>query len=278
MNLHTKQNRYRTQSTWLGAAIHRIHQTWPLPTTICFHRLDTHWLSSFSIPKKSEIGCLVGLLPKKSEIGCLVGLPQKTNISIGVVSTNCRKAECLPVGDETVCLLTAGTCFHWLDITAFFTEAKRVLVQGGVLAVYSSCAIHPVTGDEEKDYQLRMITNKFLYDDLKQYRSPRVQQAFEQYGNVEFPFEDVMRSRNVGHTYVASAADAVGYIRSMSTFQNFRAAYPLRADQLLHDYQDSIMKILNATTKPESTPLAYRRDYFLILCRKGKKRNKKFEN
>ncbi|GFU08272.1 hypothetical protein TNCV_3133901, partial [Trichonephila clavipes] len=24
----------------------------------------------------------------------------------------------------------------------------------------------------------------------------------------------------------------------MSTFQNFRAAYPLRADQLLHDYQD----------------------------------------
>ncbi|GFV02322.1 uncharacterized protein TNCV_2354981 [Trichonephila clavipes] len=46
-----------------------------------------------------------------------------------------------------------------------------------------------------------------------------------------------LQSRNIGHTYVASAADAVGYIRSMSTFQNFRAAYPLRADQFLHDYQ-----------------------------------------
>ena len=58
-----------------------IHQTWPLPTTICFHRWDTHWLSSTSIPTK------------KSKIGCLIGLLQKTNISIGVVSTNCQKGR-----------------------------------------------------------------------------------------------------------------------------------------------------------------------------------------
>ncbi|GFY64605.1 putative methyltransferase [Trichonephila inaurata madagascariensis] len=235
-----------------------------------------------------DVGCGTGqstlaLAPYfRSVLGCDVSKSQILEANFSRKATNVQyrvsPAECLPVGNESVCLLTAGTCFHWLDIPAFFREAKRVLVHGGVLAVYSSCAIHPVTGDEEKDYQLRMITNKFLYDDLKRYRSPRVQQAFEQYCDVEFPFEDVMRSRNVSHTYVASAADAVGYIRSMSTFQNFRAAYPLRADQLLHDYQDSIMKILNATTKAESTPLAYRRDYFLILCRKGKKRNKKFEN
>ncbi|GFT81509.1 uncharacterized protein NPIL_439411 [Nephila pilipes] len=184
------------------------------------------------------------------------------------------QSECLPVGEETVHLLTAGTCLHWFDIPAFFREAKRVLAPGGVLAIYSSWAVYPVMEDEEKDYQLRMITNKLLYDDLKAYRSPKVQQMFEQYSSVEFPFEDVVRSRNIGHTYVGSAADAVGYIKSMSSFQNFRAINHFRADQLLQDYQKSIMNILKVSTEPGSTPLVYRRDYFLILCRMDKMQTK----
>ncbi|GFT72361.1 methyltransf_25 domain-containing protein [Nephila pilipes] len=231
-----------------------------------------------------DVGCGTGqstlvLAPHfRSVLGCDVSKSQVREAVLSRKASNVQyrvsAAECLPVGDESVHLLTAGTCFHWLDIPAFFKEAKRVLVPGGVLAIYSSCAIYPVMGDEEKDYQLRILTNKLLYDDLKAYRSPKVQQVFEQYSNVEFPFEDVVRSRNIGHTYVACAADAMGYIKSMSTFQNLRAVYPFRADQLLQDYQDSLMNILNVSTEPESTPLAYRRDYFLILCRKDKRKTK----
>ncbi|GBM99518.1 Putative methyltransferase DDB_G0268948, partial [Araneus ventricosus] len=56
-------------------------------------------------------------------------------------------AECLPVGDQSVQLLTAATSFHWLDFQAFFKEAERVLVPEGVLAIYSSVNIRPVCED-----------------------------------------------------------------------------------------------------------------------------------
>ncbi|GIY98734.1 hypothetical protein CEXT_632011 [Caerostris extrusa] len=125
-------------------------------------------------------------------------------------------AECLPVGDSSVHLLTAASCFHWLDIKAFFKDAERVLVPESVLAVYTSMAIYPVTGEEHTDYQLRLITNK-------PYRSLKVQPAFEQYSNIEFPFEDIIRRGTGCHV---------------------------------------IMDILKTNTGPDVTPLAYRRDYF----------------
>ncbi|GIY47500.1 methyltransf_25 domain-containing protein [Caerostris extrusa] len=155
---------------------------------------------------------------------------------------------------------------------SLFKEAERVLAPGGVLAVYTSMAIYPVTGEEHTDYQLRLVTNKLLYDDLKAYRSLKVQPAFEQYGNIEFPFEDIIRISDIGHTYMGNASDATGYIKSVSTFQNFRSINPLKADELLQDYQNSIMDVLKTNTGPDVTPLAYRRDYFIILCRKSTKK------
>ncbi|GIY84290.1 putative methyltransferase [Caerostris extrusa] len=133
-------------------------------------------------------------------------------------------AECLPVGDSSVHLLTAATCFHWLDMKAFFKEADRVLMPGGVLAVYTSMAIYPVTGDEHTDYRLRLITNKVTH---------MFSQLWEQYGNIEFPFEDIIRIGDIGHTYMGNASDTTGYIKSVSTFQNFRSINPLKADELL---------------------------------------------
>ncbi|GBN50098.1 hypothetical protein AVEN_154695-1 [Araneus ventricosus] len=74
-----------------------------------------------------------------------------------------------------------------------YREADRVLAPGGVLSIYSSAAMYPITGDDETDNLLKFLTNKFLYDDLKPYRSSRVEQVFEQYRNIEFPFDDIVR-------------------------------------------------------------------------------------
>ncbi|GIY66670.1 hypothetical protein CEXT_612621 [Caerostris extrusa] len=66
---------------------------------------------------------------------------------------DCSSA-CL-VGGNSVHLLTAATCFHWLDMKAFSKRPKGA-APGGVLAVYTSMAIYPVTG-EHTDYQLRLV-------------------------------------------------------------------------------------------------------------------------
>lgn len=75
---------------------------------------------------------------------------------------HCRvgSALSLPVPDQSVNLITAATCLHWLNKDLFFSEVKRVLKPGGVLAVYSSNAIYPVTGDMEIDTELRQLTDK----------------------------------------------------------------------------------------------------------------------
>ncbi|XP_055924353.1 putative methyltransferase DDB_G0268948 [Argiope bruennichi] len=224
-----------------------------------------------------DVGCGTGqstvvLAPYfRSVIGCDVSKSQIREAiltrKIGNIDYRVAPAECLPVSDKSVHLLTAATCFHWLDTKAFFKEAGRVLAPGGVLAIYSSPVIYPIIGDDTMDNQLEFLTNKFLYDDLKPYRSSKVQQVFEQYNNIEFPFDNVVRIQNIGQTYIGTAADAAGYIKSMSTFQNLRAVNSLKADQLLQDYEDSIMDILKANTSPELTPLLYKKDYFLIICR-----------
>lgn len=44
-------------------------------------------------------------------------------------------AEALPLPEASAGLIVACTAFHWFDRAAFFTEARRVLAPGGVLAL-----------------------------------------------------------------------------------------------------------------------------------------------
>ena len=46
------------------------------------------------------------------------------------------KAEELPLEDESVSLVTCATSIHWLDQEKFYRECDRVLIPGGVIAVY----------------------------------------------------------------------------------------------------------------------------------------------
>ncbi|XP_055926105.1 uncharacterized protein LOC129957679 isoform X2 [Argiope bruennichi] len=181
-------------------------------------------------------------------------------------------AENLPVADLSTQLLTAGTCLHWLDAQVFFKEADRVLAPDGVLAIYSSNSNYPVSEDEEKNYQLKCLTDKLLSKDLAPYMSSKLQQVRDRFSNIEFPFDEVTRVQDISQTYWGRAADAIGYIQSTSSFQTFCAADSRRADKLVQEYQNSIMDILNVNTSPESTTLAYKKEYFLILCRKRAQR------
>lgn len=54
-------------------------------------------------------------------------------------------AEDCSLPDESVSLITVGQALHWFDHTLFVEQARRVLVEGGVLAIwsYGSARISP---------------------------------------------------------------------------------------------------------------------------------------
>ncbi|XP_055926103.1 putative methyltransferase DDB_G0268948 isoform X1 [Argiope bruennichi] len=229
-----------------------------------------------------DVGCGTGqstivLAPYfNSVIGCDISKSQLKEAAYYRKARNINysisPAENLPVADLSTQLLTAGTCLHWLDAQVFFKEADRVLAPDGVLAIYSSNSNYPVSEDEEKNYQLKCLTDKLLSKDLAPYMSSKLQQVRDRFSNIEFPFDEVTRVQDISQTYWGRAADAIGYIQSTSSFQTFCAADSRRADKLVQEYQNSIMDILNVNTSPESTTLAYKKEYFLILCRKRAQR------
>ncbi|EEC09148.1 conserved hypothetical protein [Ixodes scapularis] len=79
----------------------------------------------------------------------------KANNRITNLTFSVAGAECLPEADSSVQLVTASQSLLWFDRDKFYAEAERVLVPGGVLAVYAYATPKPVAEDQARlDEQL----------------------------------------------------------------------------------------------------------------------------
>jgi SAM-dependent methyltransferase len=59
------------------------------------------------------------------------------NLSQGGLLLVHGRAEALPLGDDSVSLMTAAMAYHWFDRARFFEESARVLKPGGTLVIYN---------------------------------------------------------------------------------------------------------------------------------------------
>ncbi|ROT77540.1 putative methyltransferase [Penaeus vannamei] len=67
------------------------------------------------------------------------------------VSYKVSPAETLPFSDKSLSLVTSCQACHWFDMPAFYKEVDRILVPGGILALYGYLfpkPIHENSGDE----------------------------------------------------------------------------------------------------------------------------------
>jgi SAM-dependent methyltransferase len=139
--------------------------------------------------------------------------PSLPGVAFGVSA-----AESTPLPDATVDLVTVAQALHWFDLPSFFSEVRRVLVPGGVIAVwcYDLLSISP---------KIEPIVNRFYRDVVGEYWPKERSIVDRGYGSLEFPFEEV-ETPAPGFRMEKEWAlpDLLGYVRTWSAVRRFMAA------------------------------------------------------
>ena len=126
-------------------------------------------------------------------------------------------AEAAPFADRSVDLVTVAQALHWFHMDAFFSEVRRVLVPGGLLAVwsYGLFSVSPRV-DQLVGYLYREILGDFWPPERRLVESG--------YDDVALPFEPL-----AAPTFYMGAhwrlPQLVGYLGTWSAVRAYRDAY-----------------------------------------------------
>lgn len=164
------------------------------------------------------------------------------------------RAEEAPLADGSVSLVAAAQSLHWFDRARFWEEARRVLMPGGIIAVWSYHGFH-VTPEVEA------AVHRFYKNIVGPYWPPERALVERGYGALEFPFERV-ETPLLRMEKIWDLAGVLGYLRTWSASQRYLAA-------LGRDPLDLIRGELAAAWGPPQQVRAFGWDLDLRVGRKS---------
>ncbi len=85
---------------------------------------------------------------------------------------------------NSIDLLTVATAIHWIDTAKFYPEAKRIIKNGGVLAVWTYT-------ESSIDAEIDLVYNKLYKDILSEYWPVENKKAWNFDDSVQLPFERI---------------------------------------------------------------------------------------
>jgi SAM-dependent methyltransferase len=134
------------------------------------------------------------------------------------VAYRVARAEASGLAAATADLVTVAQALHWFDTGAFFAEAQRVLVPGGVIAAWTY-------GDAELDTPaLADAYRQFSDEVVGAYWPPERRLVHDGYRSIPFPFEELD-----GPPFTLEQQwtldDLAGYVRTWSAVARYRAAH-----------------------------------------------------
>ena len=123
------------------------------------------------------------------------------------------RAEASGLRTSSVDLATVGQALHWFDMSAFFAEAARVLVDGGILAIwcYELCRVNDDC-DRIVERLYRDITGPFW--------PPERDLIESRYAGVEPPGQPIP-APDFEMTMAWQASDMLGYLRTWSACKRY---------------------------------------------------------
>ncbi len=220
---------------------------------------------------------LAGLAPeRKTAWDCATGSGQAalglagsfdaviaTDASMGQISSAARHsrvryavatAEEAPLASGSVALVAAAQALHWFDRARFWEEVRRVLVPGGIIAVWSYHGFH--IGPE-----VEAVVHRFYRDVVGPYWPPERSLVERGYAALEFPFAPVEPpALQLEKLWDLSAV--IGYLRTWSATQRYEAARG-------HDPLDLVREELAAAWGPPERVRPFRWDLDLRIGRKS---------
>ncbi len=121
------------------------------------------------------------------------------------------QAEDSGLAEGSVDLVTAAQAFHWYDFDRFFDEVRRVLVPGGVVAVwtYNLARVDPEV-DRWTDRLARQIVGPWW--------PPERRWVDEEYQTIPFPFDEI----EIAPLRYEDSLDLERFTRYMRTWSSFQ--------------------------------------------------------
>jgi SAM-dependent methyltransferase len=123
------------------------------------------------------------------------------------------RAEASGVETSSIAAITVAQALHWFDQPAFYEEARRVLVPGGVLVVWCY-GLFRATASIDR------VLDRFYSDVVGPYWPPDRAAIEARYRDVVLPFEP-LAVPELAMEKDWTAADALGYVRTWSATTGF---------------------------------------------------------
>lgn len=134
-----------------------------------------------------------------------------------VIDYAAMAAERSAIREGSVDLVTVAQALHWFDQPAFYAEARRVLVERGVVAVWSYGVL------TLRDQALDAVLHRFHRETMGPYWPPERRLVDEGYVGIRLPFEQV-DAPDFAMEVEWTLQQLAGYVSTWSAVQRARAA------------------------------------------------------
>ena len=126
-------------------------------------------------------------------------------------------AERTDLDEHSVDLTTVAQAIHWFDFQRFYTEVRRVLKPGGVIAVwtYAGTRVMPA---------IDAIIDRYYYDTVGEYWPPERKFVDEHYRTIPFPFAE-FEAPTFRMTQQWRLEDLLGYLGTWSATKRYAQAH-----------------------------------------------------
>ena len=131
------------------------------------------------------------------------------------VEYHVEPAEHVSLSDSSVDLVTVAVAIHWFNFDEFYSEVRRVLKPGGVIAAWTYNSV-------EISSEVDPWIWEYYRDIVGEYWPERIRYIEQRYETIPFPFEEITAPAFVMETNW-NLLQLAGFLDSWSATQRFRA-------------------------------------------------------